>query len=287
MAGLALCIGLGAVYLNFKPATSSPPQNQTSDVRYLAVENEGKTNIGKGFDKLLQPGEITIFGEIHGTREVPRLISNLVTSVKNTPVVVGLEIPDIMTATLTTFMNSDGTPDDVAKLLTHRFWEYRDGRASKAMLQLLVDLRKLRSEGRIIDVFAFDHTSDPDPRARDQGMASNIIKKLTTIEIEKTITFIIAGNMHARIDNQRWMAWHVRNQFPKMVSLNNAYSGGTAWVCTDKGCGPTTMAGIDRGTDQFVERNTSQTERWQGIFYLGSISASPPVHDENESLFLE
>ncbi len=248
--------------------------NGTSmDVEFGKKES-ASLELGKGFNALIQPGALTIFGEIHGTREVPRLISDLVKNADKAPVVVGLEAFESLTPLLKTYIQSKGTDDDIADLLKHPFWKTKDGRSSQALFKLLGDLRELRKAGKNIDVFAFDAESRKE-KSRDEDMAQIVIEKLKNVELDRTITLIVTGNLHARIDSERWMAWHIRKAFPRTLSLNNAYSGGTAWICTNNGCGPTTLHGIDRGKKQFVERSGSA--RWEGIFYLGSISASRPI----------
>lgn len=244
-----------------------------SDVSF-DFKKESQSQIGDGFDELLKPGAITIFGEIHGTREVPNLISDLVRSCPtNSTIVIGLEVPESLTPLIETFMLSGGSDTDMIELVAHQFWQAHDGRSSSALLQLFVDLRKLGIEGSSISIFAFD----PESGRRDEGMAKIIVKKLESIEVDRTITLLVAGNLHARTDSRRWMGWHLRQAYPHTVSLNIAYSGGNAWICTAQGCRSTPLTGIDRGKKEFVERKETDSASWQGIFYLGTVSASSPV----------
>lgn len=54
-------------------------------------------------------------------------------------------------------MASTGAAGDVQALLASEFWQRGgDGRSSRAMLELIEDLRALKQAGRPLDLFAFD-----------------------------------------------------------------------------------------------------------------------------------
>jgi len=231
-----------------------------------------------GTEALTRPGAITLFGEIHGTAEVPSFVGALACqAAQRHPVLVGLEIPDGMDEALAAYLASEGSDVDKEGLLEHRFWTLEDGRSSRAMLGLIDTLRQLNQAGKSVEVFGFDGVF-PGGEARDRGMAATIVTRMKSSNTEDTVVLLLTGNLHARTSDERWMGWHVAREFPQLTSLNNAFSGGTAWVCTNEGCGPRGIGGRDRGDGKFVERNPEPDENgYHGILYLDSASASPPA----------
>jgi hypothetical protein len=230
-----------------------------------------------GIDSLLEPGALTIFGEIHGTSEIPAFFAGVACHAAqgSREVVVGLEIPDTLQGQVDRFLESGGAAADVEALVQGEFWTYDDGRSSKAMLALLDRLRLLARGGAKLHVALFDGTF-PGPGQRDPGMAANI-----STAIEKTpraVGLILVGNLHAKMDSERWMAWHLAKRHPHLRTLGVAYSGGSAWVCTENGCGPTELSGKDRGKEPFVELLAKPDDKgYVGRFYLGALTASMPA----------
>jgi hypothetical protein len=230
-----------------------------------------------GIDSLLEPGALTIFGEIHGTTEIPAFFASVACHAAQggREVVVGLEIPDSLQGQVDRFVQSGGAAADVEALVQGEFWTYEDGRSSKAMLALLDRLRLLAQGGAKLRVALFDGKF-PGPGQRDPGMAANI-----STGIEKTpraVGLILVGNLHAKMDSERWMAWHLARRHPHLRTLGVAYSGGSAWVCTSSGCGPTELSGKDRGKEQFVELLAKPDDKgYGGRFYVGALTASMPA----------
>jgi hypothetical protein len=241
--------------------------------------------------ELMKPGAVTMFGEIHGTREAPAFVAAVAChGAKVAPIILGLEIHSELGARIDRFLASNGGESARRDLLADRFWTFRDGRGSEAMVRLLETMRKLERSGRSVRVVAFDggYASRGD---RDAGMARTLIRSVPTKEAARSITLILAGNRHARTDNPGTMAWHLRQAFPTLVSLNLTHAGGSTWTCTfDMAsatrpgerprvvCGVNAVGGSDRGAQRFVDRGgTRSTPGYDGIFYVGKVSASPPA----------
>jgi hypothetical protein len=231
-----------------------------------------------GAEVLIRPGAITLLGEIHGTAEIPSFVGAIACeATQGHPVLIGLEIPEEMNQAFAVYLASEGSDLDRGALLAHRFWTLEDGRASQAMLGLLETLRRLSRDGKAVEVFGFDG-SFSNGEARDVGMAANIVERLMSSGTEDAVVLILTGNLHARTADERWMGWHVSREFPWLTSLNTAYSGGTAWVCTSEGCGPRSLTGRNRGDSVFVERSSEPDGNgYHGTFYVGPVSASPPA----------
>ena len=230
-----------------------------------------------GIDSLLEPGALTVFGEMHGTAETPAFVANVTchAAQNGREVIVGLEIPNSLQGQVDRFLQSAGAPADVEALVEGQFWTFEDGRSSKAMLALLDHLRLLAQTGMKLRVALFDGMFMSQDQ-RDPGMAANIAAAIE--KSPQAVTLILVGNLHARMDSERWMSWHLAKRHPRLRTLNVAYSGGSAWVCTGDGCGPMDLSGKDRGKEQFVELLAKPDDKgYGGLFYLGAVTASMPA----------
>ncbi len=127
-------------------------------------------------------------------------------------------------------------------------------------------------------MFGFDGLFVAD---RDKGMGNNIVERLQRTDLKSTVVLMLTGNLHARTNEERWMGWHVRKAFPQVVSLNNDFSGGSTWACTNDGCGPLALHGEDRGKAPFATfTNELDKYGYNGSFYVGKATASPPANKQ-------
>ena len=96
-----------------------------------------------------------VFGEVHGTNEVPELISAVTYELakEGARILMALESPDLLNGELADFVA--GTTSDDQVLAGDAFWNrplaWQDGRSSRAMLRLLQDVRVYRNRGLTID----------------------------------------------------------------------------------------------------------------------------------------
>lgn len=150
---------------------------------------------------------LVIVGEEHGSNEVPALVGAMVRqAVMERPVRLGLEVPSAMQAALDGYLRSSGNADDRAMLLRGRFWKVRDGRSSRAMLQLIDDVRALRAQGADVDVFAMvpDHVDGQAIEKaggytsfKETGMAEHIRHELHGLA-SNGLVIALMGNYHSR-----------------------------------------------------------------------------------------
>lgn len=255
--------------------TSAPSSPAGSATAAASTTIDCGTKI-PGIEPFLEPGAVTLFGEMHGTVEAPAFIGNAACRAAQNghEVLVGLEIPNTEQARVDAFLASTGDEVAVTALLEGTFWTFQDGRSSKAMLALLDQLRQLKQGGAQIGVVLFDGTMAPDQR--DPTMASNLIAAIE--RSPKAVTLGLTGNIHSRVSAESYMGWHVRQKYPHLRTMNIAYSGGTAWVCMQDGCGERALRGKDHGTSPFVEI-TSEPDPFGhvGIYYVVQLTASPPA----------
>jgi hypothetical protein len=232
-------------------------------------------------DKLLTPGARIFVGEVHGTNETQRAVGALVClAAKKGPVRVGLEITADEEPALAAFLASAGTPADRAALLRGAFWtdKFQDGRRSRAMAQLIDDIRALRHAGADLDIATFDEQKLPD---RDRAMADRALAAIA--RAPKATWILYAGNLHARKatmdgDNKTtFMAMHLVAKGVPVVALNASFGAGSAWICTSESdCGPHALGG---GSARPVGITLGHTPdgAYDGVLEVGAASYSPPA----------
>ena len=93
-----------------------------------------------------------MFGEIHGTNEVPALVSAVARELaeEGERILVALEILDLLNGDLAEFVAGKTEVDEF--LAGELFWsrDPQDGRSSHAMLQLIQDIRGYRNRGLFV-----------------------------------------------------------------------------------------------------------------------------------------
>lgn len=236
-----------------------------------------------GADSVLRPGVVILLGEIHGTRESPRAVSDLVCLAleKRLSVTVALEIPVTEQNNIDAYLTGTETT-----LPEGKFWkrEYQDGRSSGAMIDLLSKLRTYHELDGGLRVVALDEPHHPD--GRDLAMARRL-NDIVSHEPEHLVV-VLTGNIHNRLSRGiRWDADYepmgyrlVRSNPPvEILSLELTHSGGTAWVCTggsSEDCGVRKLQGADDvplGIELFIEPTGRP---FSGRYHLGKITASLP-----------
>ena len=229
-------------------------------------------------DDLVAASARIFVGELHGTREIPRVFAALVCrATRRGPVRVGLELPADEAPAIAAFLASPGTPADRAALLRGAFWTdpaAQDGRRSQAMAQLLDDLRQLRQAGADLDVATFD---DPEAADRDRAMADRALAAIA--RAPEAIWLLLAGNLHARKTSGRWpqtfMAAHLVQDGVPLTTLDARYGRGSLWACLCD-CGPA-VAGRGPGRPAGVVLGRSEDGAYDGLLDVGAIHFSPPA----------
>ena len=181
-----------------------------------------------------------IFGELHGTIEIPALFGDLVClAAAEGPVIVGLEMPESSQAALDSWLASDGGVAAQASLLADSFWRLGDGRSSAAVLALLGRVRELRAAGRQIGLLAFvpsvygGATQTP----YEQAMAANWRRALAAAPGARLL--VLVGSVHSRTAPYRDFepaGMHLPRA--ETLTFGPLTVGGSAYNCQPDGCGP-------------------------------------------------
>ncbi len=270
---------------NAKKSTESP------DVVVTREENIecGVPILGLG--KLARSGNVVLLGELHGTQQVPHFVAQSACQVatQGIPVTVGLEIPAANQERLETFLISAGTEHDWAKLMESPFWRspYPDGRNSEGVVYLIEALRKLRSQGLDVNIFAYDQPALRGD-AREEFMAGVVMK--VAKRSPKRALLVLSANVHPRqvkglpgAPDYRPMGLRLAGELSNVYSLDIAYNSGTAWICAmtpeeKLDCGVKQTKGEDNGGRYFVQLFGGRNRHgYHGIFYVSTVSASLPA----------
>lgn len=260
----------------------------------------------------LQP-QYVVFGELHGTREAPKFVENLVCALSQSGerVLLAVEHDAIHDqAFQEAWQRSD---DQFEELLIQAGWKDRvDGVASEAMLSLLKRVHRLKSTGRPISIVPFNGFRNPEQEARygklegqnafEAAEAENIASLVSGGSFD--IVLVLAGNLHARknvIDFGGLQIEPLARRLSRSgitVSLNMRYSDGTTWSCIlrpdfdprlgkpasddDVECGiHSTRGNADYARQPFIELTKSSGDKmstsYDGFFWVGTISGSAPV----------
>ena len=186
---------------------------------------------------------LVLLGEFHGTREIPRLVGELVAGyAAEGPVELALEIPRTEQASLDRALNARTSAAARSLLLARDWWnahdDRHDGRRSHDMLDLVERLRILRERGRDVAVLAYDVPADAhrdDAERRDRAMAARL--RAEYLARPRTRLLVLAGNVHAMLERpadvppqmQRPMGSDLRDLDP--VSVRISARSGESWAC--------------------------------------------------------
>jgi len=238
-------------------------------------------------DAVVKPGALVLFGEIHGTNEIPDFVGDVAcAAARKERVHVGLELPASDSHLLARFLG--GRDDD--GLRESKFWRSSSpyGVTSRAMLALLQRLREYRRSGAPIDVFFFDERARSGLARRDEAMAESISRERR--RAFSGIYLVLVGNYHARNivgapwdPEKRWMASFLSQREPGLVTLDFRSLPGSAWMCVQKVgggeiCGSNPIKGTDDATStRAVRLEPDPGLGYDGVYWVGAITASPPA----------
>ena len=136
--------------------------------------------------------KLILFGEIHGTKEIPKLIEKFLIEIAKTEEFnICLEIPEEFQEKIDEFMES-GNDDVLENIPFFLEPDNQDGRGSLEYLDIIKEINNIdKNYKRNIKIFCIDSNSDNQER-RESYLAENILKKISDKK-----TFAILGDVHA------------------------------------------------------------------------------------------
>lgn len=239
-----------------------------------------------GFESLAN-ARVVVFGEYHGTKEIPRFFFNVVCTAaqkSNGTLLVGLELPEEFNFV---FRELGRMPveDLIDQIRGDAFWRsFGDGRSTGAMLRLLNELAYLASSRMRVVIVALAGNDT------DAAGADLLAKAMREHRPQKAL--ILVGNAHARLQPMGSGHWPMAAQLlerhgQEVLSLNISAGGGEAWVClwttgpapgSTPECGARLVLPVQSTSGIHVPGCVSACPH-QGTYHLENLSIAPPVHD--------
>jgi hypothetical protein len=282
----------------------------------LVAETRGCEDV-PGADELLYSARLVVLGELNGTDQAPAFVGHLVCRALavGLSVSVALELPRSSATPLEAFLASDGAPDVRDALLASpaftRTWH--DGRDSGAVFALIDRLRVWRRAGAQIDVLAMDDSTQVRDE-RDRSMAE-ALEPFRRGRLDRPFIALV-GNVHAATDVGMPLAGYIpmgarlQDDGLRPIALRMSHADGAFWGCdlgVGLGCGvhrtrawpagppPAARTATDIGTTamgmgaagdpaprlppvgRYVRLWGTRQEGFDGLFYVGTVTASPPA----------
>ena len=245
------------------------------------------------FAELADEKQLIMFGEIHGTKEMPAYVAKVLCflSKNKRPIKIGLEyLPDQLPL-INRYIESAGLEGDKKALIGSSYWsrQYQDGRTSQAMFNLVEQIRVEQHAGKDVEVFLFDDQSSVN---RDKAMAVRIIEELNNDP--DTLHVLITGNIHSQITkgvpwdaDYMTMGAYVSERKIEFASILLTHLGGSAWICTTY-CEETTLNSkedqslqTDKGVLK-VKGNNNKKHHYH--VSVGKINSSIPAYQNLQQI---
>jgi hypothetical protein len=223
-------------------------------------------------------------GELHGSNETPAAFRDLACDAiaQGKHVTVALERPASEQAALDNILTARDLSTARESLLRLHGWkDVLDGRASEAMLRLLVSLRELRRLQPDLKVVAFDAPyTGTAPGARDEALGHALLSLRPAKPND--LVLILTGNLHAMQASKRGYDLAAMYLPPKeILSLLVTDRGGETWSqSTTDGCGPQKGGVPDKDPNRpygiFLDPGLARYGKFDGVLSLG-IPMTPSV----------
>lgn len=236
--------------------------------------------------------KVLVLGELHGTEQAPAFAAALLCTLvaEFNPWILAIELQADEQAPLEAYLRT-GDELALAEHLRSSFvWstDVHDGKRSAAMLGLIKQARALVAQGKPVRILAFDVPSQSGGPAMDRHEAmANALQRALQAHPDHQL-LVLTGTSHAAKTaaasfNPSSPSAIARLAHPQTVSLRMASEGGTAWVCMGvmhgrPDCSAKPFAASGRRANKQPFDLIEPTPRgFDGYFYVGKISASPPA----------
>ncbi|RKG79022.1 hypothetical protein [Corallococcus terminator] len=252
----------------------------------------------EGVEPLLVAGQTVLVADPLGTRELPEAATRMLCDAagKKLPVALALSMPSEDQSTLDEYVTSEGTNADLERLLVvSSFWRrvHQDGRSSSAVLHLIEQARRLRSQGNVVTVLAFDSNA-ASGNAREEEMAKNLIAYRQ--ENPGVWMLALAGDVHVRTKPVSWnkdydpLGSRLTRALPSspVKALEVGFTRGSQFSCRFNvweqvecnvyALSPSVEVRQEPGTPRGVALFAAPSDKgFHGRLYVGALNASPPV----------
>jgi len=231
--------------------------------------------------------DILIFGEIHGTKEMPEYFGSVICSLvtdKNfvRKITVLLEHPKSSNDELQEYLKSDYLSSDNQKLINSSPWNKRlqDGRASVAVLRLVKELGVYKKNYPQLNIQAW---VDYNAAEKQRNLDSILARDLTNLydKDHNSLVILLIGNYHGNSNYSNNMVSFLDRPYKyyKLVSMR-----GDSWNCTKSSVTSPLECGINPvrenitvGSDITRELPKNVCSPNQGEINVGILTASKPA----------
>ena len=228
-----------------------------------------------------------VFGEVHGTNEVPELVTAVTYELakEGARILMALEVLDLLNGELADFVAGTTSVDRflAGEVFWNRPFARQDGRSSRAMLRLLQDVREYRNRGLMIDPRGIDSVVRS-ARDREASMALNLRTLVANLPYDHVV--VLTGRRHARRTPRflgfgpRPMASHFHRG--ELLLVRISFRGGSSWHCPRRGaCGiydlPAVRDGRPLNRVHLMPPNQRRVRGFDAEIVLASATASPPA----------
>jgi len=233
-----------------------------------------------------------LVGELHGSNETPSAFVDLVCDglAKGKHITVALERPTSEQPALQGMLKEPNLSAAQTALLSQPDWKNgMDGRASVAMLRLLVSLRELHASHPDLSVVGFDAPyTGTSAGARDEAMGKSLLSLGETKRGDMIL--VLTGNVHATKTAKFGYDFAAMFLPPKQVfSLEVTDKGGESWLNINGACGAAKGGVGDKGAHKpygiYLDPTLAPFGTVDGVLSLGvPLTASPPAAGEPAQL---
>lgn len=263
-----------------------------------SLERSAACNAPSGWEAVAEAaeGRVLFVGEIHGNTETPDAFARYVcaAAAQGGSTLVLLELPPHHEPAMREAMASDD-PHDALLSGLESHWKTRDGRGSRAMLDMMARLMSLGKGNPQLSVEPFslfllkefqtpeetmqwvaNLSADEMQEQGEAGMAQEILRR--SVGYDRTI--VLAGNVHAaQISVSGGGVASAAMRVPGAISVDVVHDGGDSWV----------HGNSEGGIQSFSPRNpreepadtmalsSAYNPLFHGFLSVGTISASPPA----------
>ncbi len=234
-------------------------------------------------------------GDLHGTVESPAFLAALACHVVKSgkPLVVAMEYDATDQSVLDQFLLSVDEAKAVSSLTSTPHWTGNwDGRASGAMRDALLTIRRLARAGGKVKLVAYDLWGDTSAE-RDKKSA-DLLRRVREDRGGAEFWIVFGGNVHARktkglpfnnapsgSDDFEPLGFLIRDW--GLIHLDAGYRGGAAWACTGPSLDDCRIIDIGPGCTADCPahpaiRLRTDDPAYDGVYEVGKLSVSAPLN---------
>lgn len=218
---------------------------------------------------------VIVFGELHGTTEMPAAFVGFVedaTYGHRGRILVGLELPpDALDLARDAARRCNGDEQCGGLLATSSFWsQARDGRSSRAFFDMVAALSKLERAGKI-RLIGFDL------RKTGRERFGDLVAEQLASQTRPLNAMLMTGSGHATMDGSgnSISSSLLRDGF-RVAVVTMTGAGGSAWYCTGGKCGIHEL--LERSCEDGAKKLALASGAEQD-YCVGATTASLPLVD--------